>query len=259
MDLDGYELEFEDDFEAPVLDRNRWYPYYLPQWSSRERSRARYLVCEGQLRLRIEAEQEPWCPPLDGGVRVSSLQTGVFAGAAGSPVGQHRFHPDAIVTEEVAEERLYTPRYGVIEARAQAVADPNVMTALWMIGFEDAPERSGEICLFEIFGSEIGSTKALVGMGIHPFGDPRLVDDFEKVEVEGDVCEFHSYAVEWTPETVTFFFDGKPVKTAAQSPGYPMQLMLGIYEFDRTPADRYPKEFVIDRVRGYRPRPGLRP
>jgi hypothetical protein len=259
MDLDGYELEFEDDFQGPLLDRNRWYPYYLPQWSSRERSRARYLVGDGQLRLRIEAEQEPWCPQLDGSVRVSSVQTGVFAGTVGSSVGQHRFHPDAIVTEEVGEERLYTPHYGVIEARAKAVADPNVMTALWMIGFEDAPERSGEICLFEIFGSEIGSGKAPVGMGIHPFADPGLVDDFEKVEVEGDVCEFHTYAVEWTPETVAFFFDGKPVKTAAQSPGYPMQLMLGIYEFDRTPADRFPKEFVVDGVRGYRPRPGLRP
>lgn len=259
MDLDGYELEFEDDFEAPFLDRNRWYPYYLPQWSSRERSRARYRVGDGKLRLRIEADQEPWCPPLDGRVRVSSLQTGVFAGTLGSRVGQHRFHPDAVVTEEVGEERLYTPHYGVVEARARAVADPNVMTALWMIGFEDAPDHSGEICLFEIFGDEVDSGRALVGMGIHPFADPRLVDDFEKVEVKADVCQLHTYAMEWTPEAVAFFFDGEPVKVVEQSPGYPMQLMLGIYQFDRSPADRYPKEFVVESVRGFRPKPARRP
>jgi hypothetical protein len=44
-----------------------------------------------------------------------------------------------------------------------------------------------------------------------------------------------------------------------QSPSYSMQFMLGIYEFAdgpalRSPADRYPKEFVIDWFRGYRPR-----
>jgi hypothetical protein len=28
---------------------------------------------------------------------VSSLQTGVFAGPVGSAIGQHRFHPEAVV------------------------------------------------------------------------------------------------------------------------------------------------------------------
>jgi hypothetical protein len=38
-----------------------------------------------------------------------------------------------------------------------------------------------------------------------------------------------------------------------QSPDYPMQLMLSLYAFGaaRGPA-RYPKEFVVDHVRGYR-------
>ena len=35
------ELEFEDTFEGDVLDPSRWLPYYLPDWSSRERSAAR--------------------------------------------------------------------------------------------------------------------------------------------------------------------------------------------------------------------------
>jgi len=41
-----------------------------------------------------------------------------------------------------------------------------------------------------------------------------------------------------------------------QSPDYPMQLMLNIYEFpDEGPpqdADAYPKELVVDYVRGYK-------
>lgn len=252
MDLAAYEVDFIEDFDSAELDPTRWSPYYLPQWSSRDRSRARYHLGDGQLHLRIDEDQEPWCPRLDGEVRVSSLQTGVFSGPEGSQVGQHRFHPDAIVTEPQAELRLYTPRRGAIQIRARALDDPAVMVALWMIGFEDRPERSGEICIFEIFGSEVTPVSARVGMGIHPFGDPDLVDDFEKVEVAADVREFHTYAIEWTPDEVVFFFDGAPVKTSAQSPDYPMQLMLGIYEFERRAGDVHPKEFVVDRVRGYR-------
>ena len=55
-------LEFEDTFDGGSLDRSRWLPYYLPHWSSRERSAARYEVGGGILRLQITADQEPWCP-----------------------------------------------------------------------------------------------------------------------------------------------------------------------------------------------------
>ena len=48
------------------------------------------------------------------------------------------------------------------------------------------------------------------------------------------------------------------LKTVDQSPAYPMQLMLGIYEFPpeegrETGTSGYPKPFVVDYVRGYRP------
>ena len=60
------ELEFEDTFDADVLDGRRLVPHYLPQWSSRGRSAARYEVGGGRLRLLVDADQQPWCPELDG-------------------------------------------------------------------------------------------------------------------------------------------------------------------------------------------------
>jgi beta-glucanase (GH16 family) len=138
-----------------------------------------------------------------------------------------------------------------------------------MIGYEDVPERSGEICICEIFGRDVGSASAAIGMGIHPFDDPELVDDFAQVPVDIDATEFHVYAAEWTPTHVEFFVDGQPVKLVEQSPSYPMQLMLGVYEFGRDvdaphPGGGYPREFVVDYVRVYRdrrevpPRPSTR-
>ncbi|MGH3037476.1 MAG: glycoside hydrolase family 16 protein, partial [Gaiellaceae bacterium] len=174
----AYELEFEDRFDGPTLDERRWLSWYLPQWSSRERAAARYDVGGGRLRLRIDADQEPWAPDLDGEVRVSSLQTGVFAGPVGSTIGQHRFGREAVVREAQRNVRLYTPQYGVVEMRARASDDPRTMAALWMIGYEDEPERSAEICVCEIFGRDVRSDDAAVGMGVHPFSDPAIVDDF---------------------------------------------------------------------------------
>ena len=247
-----FELEFEDTFAGDELDRARWLPHYLPHWSSRERSAARYALGDGGLRLRIEADQEPWCPELDGPTRVSSLQTGAFAGPLGSAVGQHRFHPNAVVTEEQPDVRLYTPHYGRIEIRMSALDDPNAMVALWLIGYEDEPERSAEICVCEIFGSEVGADEALVGMGVHPFGDPAIADDFAKVRLRLDARELHDYAAEWTPGGVAFHVDGEQVREVAQSPGYPLQLMLGIYEFEPdADSGRYPKELAVESVRGY--------
>ena len=156
MNEGRYELEFEDAFDADELDGRWWVPYYLPQWSSRERSAARYEVGGGRLRLLIEADQEPWCPELDGQVRVSSLQTGVFAGPVGSRVGQHRFNPEAVVRAAQEDVKLYTPLYGRIELRARVTDDPRCLSALWMIGYEDEPERSAEICVCEIFGRDVG-------------------------------------------------------------------------------------------------------
>jgi hypothetical protein len=219
------------------LFKIRWLPYYLPHWSSRERSAARYDVHDGTLTLRIDADQEPWCPELDGATRVSSLQTGTRD-------GQHRFHPDAVVREPQEEQRLYLPHYGRIELQARASADPRTMVALWLIGFEDEPHRSAELCICEIFGRDL----ATVGMGLHPFGDPAIVDDFERVPVSVDLRESHVYAADWQPGAVTFSIDGETVKTSAQSPDYPLQLMLGLYEFE--PGGEYPKTFVVERVTG---------
>jgi hypothetical protein len=251
-----YELEFDETFEGDSLDLGRWLPNHLPQWSDRRRSAARYVLRGGLLRLRIEADQTPWCQEFDGDVRVSSLQTGAYSGPVGSTIGQHRFSPEAVVREAQPTLRLYTPQYGRIELRARASDDPEAMVALWMIGFEDEPERSAEICICEIFGRDVDEERTVVGVGVHPFGDPRILDDFSRVVVPLDAREFHLYAAEWTPDGIAFQVDGDVVKTVDQSPDYPMQLMLGIYEFPEGDGARdaatYPKEFVVDHVRGYR-------
>ena len=246
-------LEFSDGFETGRLDPDRWLAAYLPQWSSMARSAPRYELASGRLVLEIGADQEPWCPEWDGDTRVSSIQTGVRSGPVGSPIGQHRFAEGVVVREAQPERRLYTPRYGRVDVRAAGTGVPNTMVALWMMGFEERPEESGEICVVEIFSRDIEPGRAAIGMGVHPHRDPRLVDDFERITTELDATTVHDYAIEWTADGITWEIDGRPVRASRQSPDYPMQLMLGLYSFGPVDSRSPTPRFVVERVRGYAP------
>ena len=253
-DTAGFVLELDDRFDADLP--GHWLPAHLPHWSSRAQAAARYRTGPAGLELRVDADQPPWCPEWDGHTRVSSLQTGLFAGPLGSSVGQHRFRADAVVREEQPPFRGYLPRYGLVEVTLTATDQPDAMAALWMIGLEDRPEHSAEICVCEIFGRDVRPGSAAVGMGVHPFGDPAIVDDFAALRLAVDVTEPHTFGVRWERSRVAWYVDGQLTRVVRQAPGYPMQLMLGLYDFrppDDAPTDRPPARCVVHRLRAYRP------
>jgi hypothetical protein len=253
----GYILEFEDGFEANRLDTDKWIPYYLPQWSSRKKSCPNYRFQDGKLVLEITEDQQPWCPEFNGEVKCSSIQTGLYAGPLGTDKGQHKFNKACVVREEQVNQKTYIPLYGYFEIRAKVPDTPSNVAALWMIGYEEEPEQSAEICILEIKGWNIEKESSIIGYGVHKFNDPDLKEDFREDRFDIDVTQFHIYAAEWTHEKVDFYIDNKLIRTINQSPTYPMQFMLNIYELptekEKTGRDLiYPKEFTIDYIRGYR-------
>ncbi|WP_460738837.1 GNAT family N-acetyltransferase [Microbacterium neimengense] len=244
-----------DERFSGALDRERWWPYYLPHWASRATTSARWRTGPEGLELRIDEDTAPWAPDIDGEVRVSHLQTAQRSGPAGSSIGQHRFRDGLVVREEQPDAGLWLVRYGVIEARLTAVRDARAMVAFWPIGVEDSPEHSGEICVCEIFGHELDDDGGWVGVGVKAQHDPGLRDDVEKIRVEGDLTQPHDYAVEWSPDRIRFFIDGRWVKTVNQSIGYPVQLMLDVYDLPLAPrgGSSYPFRMRVERVRSFPP------
>ena len=83
------------------------------------------------------------------------------------------------------------------------------------------------------------------------------MDEFSEKDYEIDVTQFHIYAAEWTKDSIVFFINNKIVKVVNQSPDYPMQFMLGIYEIPGKITGKnerkYPKKFIVDYIRGYEP------
>jgi Glycosyl hydrolases family 16 len=249
-------LIFEDDFDGPELDRNFWFPHYLPAWSSRAATAATYEISDSCLTLLIPLEQGHWLPgehmpPL----RVSGIQSGNFSGPVGSNIGQQPWRTGAMVREEQQPFWGWTPDHGCLEMRARGFITERSMFAWWMVGLEDVPDRCAEICVAEIFGAAVEpGTSAAVGMGLHPFRDPRVVEDFAAVRLPIDVAEFHSYAVNWTSERVDFFVDCNLVRSCPNPPTYPMQMMLAVFDSpDRSTSadsDAVPR-FDIDYIRGF--------
>jgi hypothetical protein len=242
--------EFGDDFRGPALDRSKWLPFYVPHWSSRAAARACAETGPSGLLLTIAPEQQPWLPEVDGPIRVSSIQTGEFAGPLDSGIGQHRFKPGLRVREEQLMERLYVPLHGRFEMRARMKLHPGQLGALWMIGFEDQPDRSGEITIMEIFGDSIDATSAELGHGIKAINDPQLSTDFAAPRLQFSPADWHVYAATWDADGVSFYFDSALLRRVKQSPAYPMQFMLNVYEL--TPTGAPPPRMQVDWFRGYR-------
>ncbi|MDN4613130.1 glycoside hydrolase family 16 protein [Leifsonia sp. F6_8S_P_1B] len=225
-----------DDFDEPELDRSVWLPHYLPAWSSQGASRATYRIHSSRLELTIPPEQGLWAEGVhETPLRVSGLQTGNYSGPVGSTIGQQPFRDGLTVQEAQEEFRGCLVGGGAREARAGLRASlhlsPRSMASLWLIGFEDQPERSGELCVMEVFGRDIARDQALVGIGFHRFRDPGLAEDFARIPVPIDVTEPHAYEARWDDSRAAFLVDGRVLRLLDAPPAYPLQLMLAVFDF----------------------------
>ena len=201
--------------------------------------------------ISIPAGQGLWCegdhePPL----RVSGVQSGAHD-------GQQPFRDGQVVREPGPTWWGVTPQFGRLEVRARMELSPRSMASVWMVGLEDEPDRCGEICIFEVFGDALtidrGRPTAAVGMGLHPFRDPTLTDEFAAASLAIDVADFHVYAADWRAGRVDFLVDGERVSTVHQAPDYPMQMMIAVFDFpakgDAATAEHVPL-LAVDHVRG---------
>jgi hypothetical protein len=84
--------------------------------------------------------------------------------------------------------------------------------------------------------------------------DPALTWEFSADPLPIDVAENHTFAVDWRPGSLDFSVDGEAVRHLDQAPDYPVQLMIGVFDF---PAKAAPgeaevpvPELVVSHVRG---------
>ena len=59
-----------------------------------------------------------------------------------------------------------------------------------------------------------------------------------------------AYAVDWRPGSLLFSIDGDVVRRIDQAPDYPVQLMIGVFDFPAKGGAPAVPEMVVSRVRG---------
>lgn len=244
-----------DERFADGLDPAVWTAAYLPAWSSTAAAAATWRTDADGLHLTVPPEQPLWCPDLHPTpLRVSAVQSGTWSGPVGGTRGQQPFRPGLRVREEQPARWGCTPYLGTIEAVCRARVAPGSMFSVWAIGLEDEPDRCGEICLVEVFGDALGADDAgrptaAVGQGVHAFRDPALHEDFVAPRRALDVAGWHAYTVRWEPDRLTFTVDGEVTRVLDQAPRYPVQLVLGVFDFPGTvPAGSPVPELVVRSV-----------
>jgi hypothetical protein len=91
-------------------------------------------------------------------------------------------------------------------------------------------------------------------MGTRGFRDPGLVGHFSAPRLKIDVSEPHTYAVTWEPSSVELSVDDVMVCQIDEAPDYPMQLMIGVFDFpSRDPSEKWADhvpELVVSSVTG---------
>ena len=226
-------MRFSDNFAGRQLDPETWLANYLPAWSSRTATAATYELAPEELRLFIPPAAGLWCEahhktPL----RVSGIQSGNRSGPVGSHDGQQRFAHDIIVREFQPTFRGWLPTAGQVSIRCRMELSARSMAAMWLSGFEERPTDAGELCVVEVFGRSVAADgSAEIGVGVKALYDPRLTQDFVAPRLDVDVSDFHTYSVAWGQGVSSFIIDGKVVHSSPQSPDYPMQLMVAVFDF----------------------------
>jgi endo-1,3-1,4-beta-glycanase ExoK len=111
----------------------------------------------------------------------------------------------------VSSAELYTSKaygYGRFEARARFAAGDGVISSFFL--WKDGSEKTGT------FWNELDFEK--VGADCHVetnaiFGDPSASHS-TKHALQADLCGvYHTYAYEWTPDTITWLVDGTAIRS----------------------------------------------
>ena len=242
------EPDLDDDFSAR-LSPERWVAGYLPHWTTPERARAHYEIAPAGIELRIDSDQPDWRLE-DAPLRVSNLQTGVYSGPVGSALGTHRHRGDLDVRTETPQRLLFAPSQGRVEVTVSASRDANCMFAAWLVGTEHrSPTESGEICIFEIDADAIGET-TVARTGIKAHHDPRLTTDMTEVAIPMNASSPHTWTVIWGEGETVIGCEGRALRRIAQSPDYPLFLMIDLFEIGPR-GGTYPKSATVHNVRAW--------
>jgi beta-glucanase (GH16 family) len=144
--------------------------------------------------------------------------------------------------------------YGYFEIRARLPAGQGLWPAFWMLPSSNI--YTAELDVFEVLGNQ----PTVLYSTTHGSTNGVWSSDFQTLHVPDTSAGFHSYGVDWEPQTTTFYMDRQPIASAPtpQSMNTPMYMLLnlavgGAGSWPGAPdaSTVFPAQFKIDYVRAY--------
>jgi len=202
----GWQCTFDDEFNGTSLDTSKWQPQ-LTSASGYTTGAPPDLVCY--------VDNPETISESGGTLNLSVVQTPT-AQACGQTQTQYE-------GGMVSSYQIFDQRYGFFEARAKLPASTldGLQETLWLYPenetlFGPFPD-SGEIDYGEFY-SEYPTTDVPV---VHYPGsqdDPNATNDYCSIAGAETAGEFNTYALLWTPTTITAYFNGVPCITDTYAP-----------------------------------------
>ena len=250
LEKEGYRLIFHDEFDGEEINTDKWIPEYLPSWpKDRSVCAPTYEMKNGIIRLIIDKNSKN---EFDKGMHISGFMSA-------SRTGLHHYDPKKKALHQIKTDATQVNQYGYYEMRAKMQDGGGVHCAWWLIGFEDDPNQSCEIDIFEILGTDINR----IWSTVHSWKDSTIQYHTEHPWFANKKLaeEFHIYGFDWTPEGVTVYVDGIQVMKHKAAITYPLIQIISFYDNRNAkdgwtgtydPTIPYPKSFDIDYIRMYK-------
>jgi beta-glucanase (GH16 family) len=168
----------------------------------------------------------------------------------------------------IKTEGLFSQAYGRFEARIKIPQGQGMWPAFWMLGNNIDTvgwPACGEIDIMENIGTEPGTIHGSLHGPKSAGGTSDASAPFSLPAGQNFSDDFHIYAVEWAPGTVSFFVDSNLYETVTQSQwpaggtwvfDHPFFIILNVAVGGTWPGSpnqttQFPQQMLVDYVRVY--------
>jgi beta-glucanase (GH16 family) len=150
--------------------------------------------------------------------------------------------------------KSFSQLYGYFEVRAELPAGQGLWPAFWMLPASNV--NTSELDVFEV----LGNAAATIYETTHDTASGTDTGQQQVINGTNTSTGFHTYGVDWEPNTITFYIDGQAVATdpTPASMDQPMYMLLdlavgGTGSWPGAPASssEFPAALQIDYVRAY--------
>jgi len=173
--------------------------------------------------------------------------------------------PTGITSARLKTQGRFSAQYGKVEARIKLPFGQGIWPAFWMLGTDITTvgwPACGEIDIMENIGREPSTNHGTVhGPGYS--GGKGISATYVLPAGQTFAQDFHVFAIQWAPQTITFSVDGNTYATVTRASlpagtawvfDKPFFLLLNVAVGGTFPGNpdattKYPQEMIVDYVR----------